>query len=164
MYGWLHNLSRSSGMFNLQGDAYLRSDQQKNKILETLEQLRGATFLAGHCEYNYTEAPAATVFTGNRCYIASFFGEERFGHKTQADLRTALNNDFYAGKMADPLAFLTSNNIDGAIIWPGDKIPDRIVDALKIALAPTYEYEDCRGEWSDNAGVFLRRPLPIIKR
>ena len=79
-------------------------------------------------------------------------------------MRTALNNDFYAGKMADPLGFLNANNIAGVIIWPGDKIPDDVIASLKTALAPTYQYVDVRQNNWNNAGVFLRVPLPVVSR
>ena len=153
-----------SGLFNLQGDGYLTADPQKKRMIQVLSQLRNATVLAGHCEYNYYESPAVTVFTDNRCYIAWFFSEERFGHGGESGVRTQLNNDFYAGKCKDPLGFLTANAIDAVIIWPGDKLSDDFVAQLKTQLAPTYQYEDCRQGGADNAGVFLRRPLPVIQR
>jgi hypothetical protein len=163
MFGWLHQLSKRD-TWNLQGDGWVRSDTQKREILETMQQLHGATFLAGHADYNYTEAPAVTVFTGNRCYVASTFGESRFGHGMLADARALLNNDFYSGTMAEPLAFLDANAIAGVIIWPGDKIPDALVASLKTKLAPTYLYQDCRENGDANAGVFLRQPLPVVRR
>ncbi len=163
-----HNLVKwipwGHGAFNLQGDGYLLADKQKARILQVLSQLRGATVLTGQCSYNFYECPAAAVFTGNRSYIAWFFSEEHFGHGIESGVRTDRNNDFYAGKSSDPLGFLTANAIDAVIIWPGDKIPDDLVAKLKTQLAPTYQYEDCRLDGSGNAGVFLRRPLPVIQR
>jgi len=166
LFGWCHRLwtPRDSGIWNLQGDGWLLADNQKREIIELLQQTQGETYLAGICQFNYTEAPAATLFTGNRSYIASFFGESRFGHQTLADMRTALNNDFYAGKMADPLGFLNANNIGGVIIWPGDQIPDAVIASLKTTLAPTYQYVDVRQNGWYNAGVFLRMPLPVVSR
>jgi hypothetical protein len=79
-------------------------------------------------------------------------------------MRTALNNDFYAGKMADPLGFLNANNIGGVIIWPGDQIPDAVIASLKTTLAPTYQYVEVRQNVWYNAGVFLRMPLPVVSR
>jgi len=166
--GRLHNLWRwapwNYGTFNLQGDGYLLADPRKARMLQVLSQLRDATVLAGHCEFNFYESPAVVVYSGNRCYIAWYFSEEHFGHAGESGVRTQLNNDFYAGKCLDPLGFLTANAIDAVVIWPGDKIPDDLVAKLKTQLAPTYQYEDCRLDGTDNAGVFLRRPLLEIKR
>jgi uncharacterized membrane protein YkgB len=164
IYSHTHWIPWDSGAFNLQGDGYLTADSQKKRMMQVLSQLRDDTVLAGHCEFNYYECPALAVFTNNRCYIAWFFSEERFGHGEEANERTQLNNDFYAGKNPDPLGFLASNDIAAVLIWPGDKLSDDFVAQLKKQLAPTYQYEDCRGGGPDNAGVFLRRPLPVIKR
>jgi len=153
-----------AGAFNLQGDGYLKADPQKKRLLQVMSQLRDATALAGHCEFNYYESPAIEVFTDNRCYIAWFFAEERFGHGGESGVRTQLNNDFYAGKCTDPLGFLKANDIAAVVIWPGDKIPDALLAQWKAQLAPTYQYEDCRQGGEQNAGVFLRRPLLPIKR
>ena len=152
------------GAFNLQGDGYLLSDRQKARMLQVLSQLRDATLLAGHCSFNFYECPALAVFSGNRCYIAWYYSEEHFGHGGESYVRTNLNNDFYDGKMSDPLGFLVSNNIAGVIIWPGDNIPDSTLATLKSQLAPTYQYEDCKRNGIPNAGVFLKRPLPVIQR
>ena len=104
------------------------------------------------------------VFSGNRSYIAWYFSEEHFGHGVESGVRTERNNEFYAGKAKDPLGFLTANAVDAVIIWPGDGIPDDVVVNFKTQLAPTFDYEDCRLDGTNNAGVFLRRPLPVIHR
>jgi len=47
----------------------------------------------------------------------------------------------------------------GVIIWPDDDLSDDFLAHLRSELEPTYDYVDCKGDGSKNAGVFLRRPL-----
>jgi hypothetical protein len=148
------------GFLRLDGASYLRDDPQKARMLQVMGQLHGRTILAGVCDWNYTPPVAFADFTSNRCYVAWFSTEEISGHGEEARFRTALNNQFYAGKMPQPLPFLHGNRIDAVIIAPEDKISDALLAQLKGSLAPDYEYIDCRGDGAENAGVFLIRPLP----
>ena len=94
---------------------------------------------------DYYDSPALAVFSGNRDYIAWTWAEEHYGHQGENDFRAAQVNDFYAGKTADPLSFLTGHAIQAVVIWPDDKIPDDLIASLKSKLAPAYTYVDCRG-------------------
>ncbi len=145
---------------HLDGSYYLMADDQKRKILNVVRQMKHATFLAGKCEFCYTEAPAVAVFTGNKCYIAWAYFESLTNYNNESDYREKLNNDFYSGALPDRLRFVHDNKIAGVIIWPNDNISNDALDALKKDLGPEYEYIDCRGSGSNNAGVFLQRPLP----
>jgi hypothetical protein len=148
-----------NGAFHLDGNTYLREDAQKGRMLQVMKQLHKATILAGKCDWNYTPPPCLAVFTENRCYVAWFGSEQICGHRGEADYRTALNNQFYAGQMADPLGFLRQNEIDAVLIWPGDNVGDDVVAKLQQQLAPTYEYIDCTAGGAQKAGVFLLRPV-----
>jgi hypothetical protein len=129
-------------------------------MLHIMEQVKKATFLSGKAAWCYNEAPALAVFTGNRSYSAWFYFESVANYPREAEYRSGRNNDFYAGAIADPLKFLHDNNITGVVIWPDDAIPDDYLATLQTKLASDYEYIDCKGEGAQNAGIFLRRPLP----
>ena len=154
----------NQGFLNLSGDTYLRNDAQKSRMLQALRQLHDKVVLAGMCFWNYSPPPGLVVFSMNRCYVAWFATEQLAGHGGEAEYRTALNNQFYAGQMPDPLSFLNQNGIDGVLIAPEDKIADAILSKLRGELAPSFEYVDCKAGGADNAGVFLRRPLPVSAR
>jgi hypothetical protein len=164
MAGWLKNTFEwapwSTGIFHLEGNSYLTSDDQRKRMLHVISQVKHRTFLSGKSIWCYNESPSLTVFSGNRSYIAWTYFETVADYGDEADYRNKLNNDFYAGVLSDPLKFLQDNKITGAVIWPGDNIPDTVLAALTKALAPSYEYVDCRGNGGQNAGVFLIRPLP----
>ena len=144
---------------HLEGNHYLTSDNQKKRMLQVVTQVKRKTFLSGKSDWCYYEAPALTVFTGNRSYIAWYYFESVADYAEEAVYRNKLNNDFYSGAMADPLTFLRSNDITGVLIWPEDNIPDAYLAKLKTELAPDYRYVDCRDNGWSNAGVFLRTPI-----
>ena len=152
------------GFLHLDGSSYMREDPQKARMLETLGRLHARTILAGVCQWNYTPPPGLAVFTENRCYVAWFGTEEICGHGPEALRRTALNNAFYAGAMADPLAFLRANGIAAVLIAPEDKIADARLARLKQSLAPAFDYVDCQAGGPGNAGVFLIRAAPTPPR
>jgi hypothetical protein len=164
LFGWLRNTYRwapwRETAFNLEGDHYLKADDQKRRMLEILRQIKSQTFLSGKCIWCYNESPALAVFSGNRSYIAWSYFESVADYVGEATYREKLNNDFYAGTLPDPLRFLRDNKITGVLIWPNDNIPDALLATLSKQLASAYEYIDCRGEAGNNAGVFLLRPLP----
>ncbi|MEI9998503.1 MAG: DUF2298 domain-containing protein [Verrucomicrobiota bacterium] len=143
--------------FHLEGSRYLTNDAQKGRLLQIVGQTRGATYLAGKCEYCYNETPALTAFTGNRSYSAWHWFESRTNYEAEAQSRAKLNNDFFSGAMTDRLRFLQANRIDGVIIWPDDDISDDALAALRRDLDPAYDYIDAKGTGAKNAGVFLKR-------
>jgi hypothetical protein len=157
---WACYWAPKDGMFQLQGTHYITTDEQKRKMLQILTQVKHATFLSGKAAWCYNESPALAVFTENRSYSAWYYFESVADYPDEALYRSKLNNDFYSGAMTDRLKFLRDNNITGVIIWPDDNIPGDYLATLTTELASDYEYIDCRGAGSNNAGVFLKRPLP----
>jgi hypothetical protein len=155
----LDNVIRWSGpLFQLDGAGYLREDPQKRELLQAMAQTKKTTYLAGKCAFCYNEAPALTVFTGNRAYIAWSWFESHANLIEQAQARDKFNNAFYDGSMNDRLGFLRANRIDGVVVWPDDSISDTALDALHHDLDADYAYVDCRGKGPNNAGIFMRRP------
>jgi hypothetical protein len=152
------------GFLHLDGSSYFREDPQKSRMLETLGRLHARTILAGVSRWNYSPPPGLAVFTANRCYVAWFSTEEICGRGDEARRRTVLNNAFYSGDMAKPLAFLQANGIAAVLIAPEDKITDARLAQLKQSLAPDYDYVDCKADQPNNAGVFLLRALPAQPR
>lgn len=145
------------GFLHLEGSSYFSEDPQKSRMLDVLGKLHARTILAGICRWNYTPPPGLAVFTENRCYVAWFGTEEICGRGAEARRRTALNNAFYAGDMAEPLPFLHANEIAAVLIAPEDKISDARLAQMKRSLAPDYDYVDCHAGQTGNAGVFLIR-------
>ena len=143
--------------FHLEGDQYLKHDDQKRRMLDIVGQYKHAVFLSGKCEFCYNEAPALAVFTGNLSYSAWYWFEVHASDATEANARAKLNNDFYSGDLTDRLDFLRSKQITGVLIWPDDAISDDTLAALKKDLAPDYDYNDCKGTGPNNAGVFIRK-------
>ena len=121
-------------------------------------ETRGATYLSGKCIFCYNEAPALTVFTNNRSYIAWSWFESHANLIEQAEAREKQNNDFYSGAMTDRLAFLHANRIDGVLVWPDDAISNDALAALHKDLDAEYAYVDCKADGANNAGLFTRRP------
>ncbi len=144
-------------VMHLSGDAYIRGDEQKNKLLQVMTPYKRATFLSGKCDWCYNESPTLAAFTGNRSFIAWSWFESLVNYQQVADRRAQLNNDFYAGAMKDRLKFLQDNNITGVMIWPDDNISDDALTALHTDLDSAYDYVDCKGSGGANAGMFLRR-------
>jgi len=147
----------SAQAFHLNGDFYLTSDKQKQNIMQVISQTKGATYLSGKSDWCYNESPTPVVFTGNRCYSAWYFYESRVNFESESLRRFDPNNHFYDGTMPNRLRFLQDNGITGVLIWPGDKINNEMLDALKKDLDPAYDYVDCKGDGEQNAGVFMVR-------
>jgi hypothetical protein len=162
--GRLHNTLRwadwKGDIFQMQGNHYILADDQKRKMYQILTQTKHATYLSGKTVWCYNESPALAVFTENRSYSAWSYFETVADYGDEADYRSKLDNDFYTGAMTNRLKFLQSNNITGVLIWPDDQIPDDYLATLTKELDPAYEYINCRGNGAQNAGVFLKRPLP----
>ena len=156
------------GFLHFEGDSYLTNDDRKKRMLQILQRYHRATVLAGKCDWAYTEPPGLVGFSENRCYVGWSFAEDICGHAGEAEYRSGLNNDFYAGKLSAPLRFLRDNGLSAVLIWPGDHIPDSVMQRLRNQLDRDYEYIDCRGDGAENSGVFVRRgsdvsvtPFPI---
>ena len=144
--------------FHLQGDTVFQYDPQKKRLLQILQRFHGVTVLNGKSEEAYNQSPSIVGFSENRCYIAWYYQEYQCGHGGEAEYRDKQSNSFFAGTMADPLAFLRSNDIAAVMIWPEDAIPDNIVQQLQGQLGSDYFYIDCKGDGPNNAGIFLRNP------
>jgi hypothetical protein len=160
LYAFLHNITGGSwdaATFHLEGDRYLTHDDQKKRLLDVFGQYKRAVFLTGVCDYCYYESPALATFTGNQSYSAWYWFESNANNPDEAQVREKQNNDFYSGAMTDRLEFLRNKNITGVLIWPGDNITDDALAKLKQDLAPDYDYIDCKGEGSANAGVFVKK-------
>jgi hypothetical protein len=143
--------------FHLQGDDAFIYDDQKKRLLQVLKRYHGVTVLNGKSEESYNQSPSLVGFSGNCCYIAWFYQEFQCGHGGEAEYRDKQSNDFYAGKMPNPLAFLRSNNIAAVVIFPDDAIPDDILQNLQNQLGSEYYYIDCKANGDKNAGVFVRQ-------
>ena len=162
LYSWIANTLRwapwsSGGICQLSGDHYLMIEQQKKEMLRVMKSVKHRTFLSGKCIWCYNEAPALAVFSENRSYIAWSYFESVADYPDVATYREKLNNDFYAGTMADPLTFLTTNQITGIVIWPDDDIPDATLAKLTGQISSNYEYIDLKESGGKNAGIFLTR-------
>jgi hypothetical protein len=144
-------------VLQLRGDVAIQVDPQKKRILQVLERLHGVTVLSKSAEA-YNESPSAIGFSENMCYIAWFYQEYQCGHGGEAEFRDKQTQDFFAGTMAHPLAFLRNNNIAAIVIYPDDDTPDKIVQQYQDQLSSDYYYIDCKGDGPKNAGVFLRQP------
>ncbi len=89
--------SWDNATFRLEGNQYIRFDEQKRRMLQVVTQTQHATYLSGKCVFCYNEAPALAVFTGNRSYIAWSWFESLTNYINEAEYREKLNNDFYSG-------------------------------------------------------------------
>ena len=141
----------------LRGDYGIVADVQRRRIQEVLGSMHGATVLPGKSYWAYNLAPLIVTLSGNRCFCAYTFQEGQSGHSPEIDYRSQMNDDFYDGKMTDPLPFLRANDVAAVVIWPEDKIPDAILKQIKTEISSEYYYIDCKADEPDNAGVFLRQ-------
>lgn len=164
MYTTFHWVDMKNVAWHLKGNGVLARDPQRARLLQVVSQLHDATLFTGKVDWAYYESPALAVFTGNNTYIAWTYSEEHYGHLGENDFRKDEVNNFYDGKVADPLDFLIARNIAAVVIWPEDKISDDFIAKMKEQLAPYYDYIDCRLGGDNNAGVFLSRPNLIAER
>jgi hypothetical protein len=140
-----------------QGDSVLYDDHQERRLLEVADRLKSATILSGKMSWGYNLSPAVANFTGNRDFVGWTYPEDLAGHGREARARSKFTDDFYSGKVANPLPYLASQDIAAVLIWPEDEIPDGILAQLQKALARDYLYIDCKKDGSNNAGIFLRK-------
>jgi hypothetical protein len=153
----------SGNVMHLRGDVDIISDPQKKRLLQVLERFHNVTVLNGKSAEAYNQSPSVVGFSENKCYIAWFFQEYQCGHSGEAEFRDKQSNDFFAGKMDNPLSFLRSNDISAVMIYPDDKIPDDIVQKYRDLLSTDYFYIDCKGDGESNAGVFVRNAgAPVL--
>ena len=148
---WMPNV------LHLRGDVDLITDPQKARLLQVLQRYHNVTVLNGKSAEAYNQSPSLVGFSENKCYIAWFYQEYQCGHGGEAEFRDRQSNDFFAGKMTDPMPFLLSNNIEAVMIYPDDKIPNDLVAKFQEQLKSDYYYIDCKGNGADNAGVFVRQ-------
>ena len=143
--------------YRFQGDANVHDSDQQRRILEVADRLKDATILCGLMSWGYNASPGIAGFSNNNCLVGWNYPEELAGHAREADARIAFTNDFYAGKVADPLPYLASHEVAAVLIWPEDQIPDAILAQLQKSLARDYVYIDCKETYPTNAGLFLRK-------
>jgi hypothetical protein len=151
-------IARGDDFFRLQGDVILHDNPVKRRLLQVAARLHGATILTGKSNWGYGLAPALAGFSENRCFVGWTYPEELAGHADEAHARAQFGDDFYAGKVADPLPYLSAHDIAAVLIWPDDQISNEVLGQLKTQLAPDFDYIDCQSDGPDNAGLFLRRP------
>jgi hypothetical protein len=147
----------ANNLFQLQGDSWVRDDVQKQRLLEVMQRLKAATILPGKSYWNYSQAAAVVSFSGNKCFVAYIINELYYGRRAEAYYRNEINNEFYDGKMADPLALLSGENIDAVLIWPEDAISDQLLQKFKDQLKSEFFYVDCKMDGPNNAGLFVRQ-------
>jgi hypothetical protein len=129
------------------------------RMLEALGRIHGQIVITGLSHHAWQESTCLPAFTENRCYLGWTNAEETCGHPDEANFREHQINDFFAGKMADPMPFLDLNKIAAIMVWPDDHIPDDWLAGMKKTLAPNFTYVDCK-QGADNAGIFFRNPTP----
>ena len=147
----------ADNLFQLRGDSWVQGDPQKKRLLEVMSQLQAATILPGKSYWNYSQAAAVVGFSGNKCFVAYTYNEFHYGRGGEADYRSLLNNQFYSGKIVDPLALLSGDNIAAVLIWPEDAISDQLLQKFKDQLKTEFFYVDCKMDGQNNAGVFMRQ-------
>ncbi|HEX4141830.1 MAG TPA: DUF2298 domain-containing protein [Candidatus Methylacidiphilales bacterium] len=156
-----YEFAKGTGAFlHLEGDHFIQQNPQMSRMEEVLSRIHGQNVVTGIAHRAFFESTALPAFTENRCYLGWTNAEETCGHPGEANFREQQINDFFAGKLADPMAFLQLNKIAAILVWPDDHITPDNLAALKKTLEPTYAYIDCKGDGGDNAGVFLRNPTP----
>ena len=138
--------------FRLQGDAMVQDYPQSKRIVQVLKSMHGKVILPGKSYWDYNAAPAIVAFSENYCYVAYYFQEDDSGNGDEAEYRSKLNNDFYDGKMADPMPFLLSNNISAVLIWTEDNISDAQLQKFQQQLGSQFYYIDCKMGQPNNAG------------
>jgi hypothetical protein len=147
----------ASNLFQLQGDSWVQGDAQKKRLLEVMTRLHAVTFLPGKSYWNYSQAAAVVSFSGNKCFVAYTYNEFHYGRGGEADYRSKLNNQFYDGEIADPLSFLSGDNISAVLIWPEDAISDQLLQKFKEQLKSEFFYVDCKMDGQNSAGIFMRQ-------
>jgi hypothetical protein len=130
---------------------------QERRLLEVAGRLNSATILCGKPSWGYILSPAVANFSGNRAFVGWTYPEELAGHEHEAVARSKFSDDFYSGRVSDPLPYLGSHDVAAVVIWPEDEIPDDILAQLQKALARDYLYIDCKRDGPNNAGIFLRK-------
>jgi hypothetical protein len=141
----------------LQGDGVLQGDDQERRILEVADRLKNQTILCGQMDWGYCLSPAVAEFTDNKCFVGWTYPEQLCGHGDEAQAREDFSDNFYTGKVPDPLPYLAAHDIAAVLIWPESQISDAILAQLQKQLAPSYVYIDCRMGQPVNAGLFLRK-------
>jgi hypothetical protein len=151
----------ANNLFQLQGDSWVQGDTQKRRLLEVMNQMKDVTILPGKSYWNYSQAAAVVSFSGNKCFVAYTFNEFHYGRGAEGDYRSKLNNEFYNGQIADPLALLSGDNIAAVLIWPEDAISDQLLQKFKDQLKSEFFYVDCKMDGPNNAGIFIRQ-APLV--
>ncbi len=157
----------------IDGRGEFRSDPRKARLVESLSQLDGQTIIPGITDggdegtpllmtYSHTRGYATWIVVSDLDFYSNGLGES---HRRSIGV-----SQLYAGKLADPLAYLRQNNIAGVVIYPDDNIAPAVVQQLEQQLAPFYTYEDAWDRTDDQAakddiasgrpcaGVFVYHP------
>jgi len=164
-YYWRSVETSDIGQLEGKGDlGSTRDDQRKPRLLNVLLPLRNQVIITGKSYWAWCESSRIANFSGNRDYITwSFTCDSDMVHNGLGEgwRREKMLNDFYDGKLDDPLLYLRQRNIAAVVIWPDDNIKDEVLVKLEKQLAPFYEYEDERdvdNHDPPNCGVFLYHP------
>ena len=155
--GVYQSVDVGGSFLHLEGDHFIQANPQMRRMEEVLGRLRGQTVLTGKSTRAFFESPCLPAFTENRCFLGWTNAEETCGHPDEAHEREKETNAFYDGTLPAPLTFLEANDITAVLVWPDDKISNDWLDKMKAQLDPEYTYFDCRGDGTDNAGLFLKR-------
>jgi hypothetical protein len=147
----------AQSVLHLEGNEWILGDSQKKRLMDVLHRLHGATILPGRSFWNFSQAPAVVDYSENRCWVGYTHHEFDCGRGAEADQRSKIDNEFYDGKMPNPLVFLRANNISAVMIWPEDNIPDSILQQFQNQLGPEFFYIDCKLDGPNNAGLFIRQ-------
>jgi hypothetical protein len=154
-----YNYTKGTDSFlHIEGSNFIKWNPSMARMQEVLGRIHGQNVITGIAHRAFFESTALPAFTENRCYLGWTNAEETCGHPDEANFREHQINDFYAGKLPDPIGFLAFNHITAVMVWPDDHITDAALEALKTTLTPEFTYFDCRQGAADNAGVFLRNP------
>jgi hypothetical protein len=155
---------RNDDVCHLEGKGPYRWELWRAQLLQAMSRVKQQTFFMAKGGFPYSDCLMLSSFSGNRAYIA-WGGQLRSGDTLGESIeREVAVANFYDGKMDDPLTYLRTRDIGGAVIWPGDDVSDAILKKLKKQLSPTYEYLDFRGDADRNIGLFIYRPNMDTRR
>ena len=101
----------------IDGRQWFAGDPTMKGIISTLRHRPDGICIDSSNTYENTEATVAPVFAGKSCYVGWPTQENIWrDFAVEINSRVAQEADFYAGRMADPLQWLLSNNIR-YVLW-----------------------------------------------
>jgi hypothetical protein len=101
----------------IDGSGWFSEDPTMKGIVSTLRHRPDGICIDSSNKYENTDATVAPVFAGKACFVG-WPTQENIWRDFQIEIGTRVTQeaDFYAGRMADPLQWLLSNNIR-YILW-----------------------------------------------